>query len=123
MWRERQRLGRRGEQLAAQWLVSHGYQIEAANVRFPVGELDLVAWQDETLCFIEVRSVSSTEWGGAAASVTDAKRRRLRRAAEWYLAHKPLIPKYVRFDVVAITWDGSGAPQVDVIQGAVTADD
>ena len=52
----RQQLGARSERLAERFLTSHGYRIEARNVRYPVGELDLVAWDGDTLCFIEVRA-------------------------------------------------------------------
>ena len=56
---DRQRLGQRGERLAKQFLISRGYVIEETNARFPVGEIDLVAREGETLCFVEVRSTAS----------------------------------------------------------------
>ncbi len=114
----RQRLGAEGERVAAQFLTSAGYRVVERNVRFPVGEVDVIAWDGQTLCFVEVRSTSSEEWGGPLASVTERKRRRLIRAAQWYLQGLRELPPYTRFDVVAVRWDGSRQPTVEHIRGA-----
>ena len=118
----RQTLGQRGEQLALRLLTSHGYIVEQRNVRFPVGEIDLIARDGQALCFIEVRSVSSSAWGGALASITDRKRRHLIRAARWYLSRCRGLPPEIRFDVVAIEWgDGLVPPTVELVRGAFDA--
>ncbi len=117
----RQHLGARSEQLAQRLLISEGYQIERTNVRFPVGEIDIIAREGETLCFVEVRSASSDEWGGPLASVGWRKQRRLIRAAQWYLQRLPTLPRYTRFDVIAITWDDSTGPSVELVRGAFDA--
>jgi len=114
--------GQRGEQLACQFLRAHGFQIEATNVRFPVGEIDIVAREGRTLCFVEVRSAASTAWGGALGSITDRKRRHLIRAARWHLSRLPAPPDEARFDVVAIQWQQDGPPAVELVRGAFTAD-
>lgn len=118
----RRSLGRRGEQLAQQLLRSRGYTIEQTNLRFPVGEIDIVARDRQTLCFIEVRSTSSSYWGGPLASVTDRKRRHLIRAAQWYLSRLRALPPEIRFDVVAIEWSADASPSIELIRGAFTAD-
>lgn len=118
----RQQRGRRAEELASQFLAARGYVIEDRNARFPVGEIDLVAREGETLCFVEVRSASSLDWGGAVASITDRKRRRLIRAARWYLQRLRALPPFTRFDVVAVHWDHD-TPTLELVQGAFTADD
>ena len=114
----RQALGARSERLAAELLRSRGYRIIAQNVRFPVGELDAVAWEQDTLCLIEIRSVSSSQWGGALASITDRKRHRIIRAARWYLNRLRTKPESVRFDVVGIEWHEAGRPTLELVQGA-----
>lgn len=116
-------LGARAEQLAVRLLVARGYAIERRNVRYPVGEIDLIARDRGTLCFVEVRSTSSDVWGGPLASVRDGKRRRLIRAARWYLNAQAPLPAETRFDVVGITWRPAGPPRVELIQGAFMADD
>lgn len=118
----RQVLGVRSERLAAELLRDRGYRIIATNVRFPVGELDVVAWEQETLCLIEIRSVSSSQWGGALASITDRKRHRIIQAARWYLHRLRTMPRFVRFDVVAIEWHDAGQPTLELIQGAFDDD-
>ena len=118
----RRALGERGERLAARFLVSQGYTIHETNVRFTVGEIDLIAWEKATLCFVEVRSASSTDWGGPLASVTDQKRHRLIRAARWYLNRLRTLPEEIRFDVVAIQWQAAQSPLIEVVKGAFDAE-
>ncbi len=110
--------GVRSEQLARHFLTSQGYAIRETNVRFPVGEIDVVAEEGQTLCFVEVRSTSSSRWGGPLASITDRKRQRLIRAAQWYLQRLRTLPPASRFDVVAIQWEGPQAPTIDLIRDA-----
>lgn len=117
----RARLGRASERLAQRVLASHGYVIERTNVRFPVGELDIVARDGQTLCFIEVRSTSSSEWGGPLASIDERKRRRLIRAARWYLGDQAVLPPEIRFDVLAVDWHAGRAPTVELVRGAFDA--
>ena len=117
----RRRLGRRGERLALQLLQSSGYVIERTNLRFPVGEIDILARERQTLCFVEVRSTSSSHWGGSLASITDRKRRHLIRAAQWYLSRLRAMPAEIRFDVVAIEWGNKATPSAELIRGAFTA--
>ena len=117
---DRQDLGRRSEQLALRVLTSRGYTIQASNVRFPVGEIDIVARDGQTLCFIEVRSRSSSLWGGPLETIRAQKRRRLIRAAQWYLSRHPSSLPEIRFDVLGIQWQGS-EPVVELVQGAFDA--
>lgn len=115
----RQRRGQTSEQIACAYLDSCGYSIVATNVRFPVGELDIVAWEGDTLCFIEVRSSRSPQFGPAAASVTPLKQRHLIRAAQWYLKRLRRQPSVIRFDVVAIDWSPATAePNLQLIRAA-----
>lgn len=78
--------GARAEALAAAFLESQGLAIVARNVRSRFGEIDLVAKDRDTLVFVEVRLRRSNRFGGAAASITAAKRARLIAAAHTYLA-------------------------------------
>ena len=116
-----QRLGRESERLAARFLAAQGYAIEAANVRVPGGELDLVAREGSTLCFVEIRSTSSDRWGGPLATIDAGKRRRFIRAVRWHLARRREQPLEIRFDVVAVTWRGLDPPAVELIRGAFDA--
>jgi putative endonuclease len=96
--------GRRGEpaeRLAAAHLEGHGLRILERNYRCRFGEIDIVAAAGSTLVFVEVRERASEAYGGAAGSITAAKRRRIVAAARHYLArHRPA--GACRFDVVLI---------------------
>ena len=118
---DRQSLGRRSEAVAVRLLTAQGYVIEATNVRFPVGEIDIIAREGQTLCFVEVRSTSSEQWGGPLATIDANKQRHLIRAAQWYLNHHPTQLPEIRFDVVAITWSDGKQPATELIRGAFDA--
>jgi putative endonuclease len=93
--------GARAEALAAAHLERHGLVIVERNWRRRVGEIDLVARDGDTLVFVEVRLRRGGAFGGAAASITAAKRARLVAAAGQYLAGLPRTPP-CRFDAVLL---------------------
>ena len=97
----RARDGARAEQLAAEFLTARGLVVVERNWRRRCGELDLVARDGETLVFVEVRLRTRREFGGAAASITPAKRARLTAAAGHYLAGLASTPA-CRFDAVLL---------------------
>lgn len=95
------------EAQARQHLSRAGLRFRAANVRYRVGEIDLVMDDGEVLVFVEVRYRRSESFGGALHSVQAGKRQRLVRAASSYLATDAALSRRpCRFDVVAIGGDG-----------------
>jgi len=117
---ERQRLGEQTEQLAAQLLQQAGFVILERNYRCRGGELDLVARRGATLVIAEVRLRSSDAFGGAAASITAAKRRRILHTTRHLLLYRPqLAALCVRFDALLAA---SAAGPIEWIQAAFTAD-
>jgi putative endonuclease len=105
MWPKRlspaQDWGRHWEGVALAHLRRHGLQLVEANFRCKGGEIDLVMRDGPSLVFVEVRQRAGVGHGGAAASITPAKIRRLVRAADTYLLRFPRTPQ-CRFDVIAI---------------------
>lgn len=97
--------GARAEDLCAELLQGAGLRLLARNWRCRHGEIDLIAEEGGTLVFAEVRMRSSAGFGGAAESITAAKRSRLLAAARLYLSRRREAP--VRFDVFLI--DGATA--------------
>lgn len=95
------RRGAPAENLAAAFLERQGLSILARNYRCRFGEIDLVASSGAALVFVEVRARESGAFGGAAGSITAAKRRRIVAAARHYLA-KHGVRRACRFDVVLI---------------------
>jgi putative endonuclease len=97
--------GARAEDLCAQLLEGAGLRVLARNWRCRHGEIDLIAEEGGTLVFAEVRMRSSAGFGGAAESITAAKRSRLLAAARLYLSLRREAP--ARFDVFLV--DGATA--------------
>ena len=93
--------GPQAESLAAAFIESKGLTVLARNYRCRLGEIDLVARDGQTTVFIEVRRRTSSAFGGAAASITSAKRQRLLKAARHYLSRLNTLPP-CRFDAVLI---------------------
>ena len=106
--------GARAEEQAARFLAGRGLKILARNYRCRGGEIDLVCRDGAILVFVEVRLRTNRDFGGAAASITPAKQRRITLAANHYLAGKPL--PACRFDAVLL--DGAG---IDWIRNAFDA--
>ncbi|MDC8757925.1 YraN family protein [Janthinobacterium fluminis] len=98
---DKQRLGRAGEDAALAHLLAHGLTLVERNFRCKGGEIDLIMRERGGLVFVEVRQRGGASHGGAAASITPAKRRRLVVAAQVYLLRLATLPP-CRFDVVAI---------------------
>jgi len=115
-------LGKQGEALAVQALKSNGYRILARNLRVKFGEIDLVAQQGPTLCFVEIKARTSTRFGWPEEGVSHLKQWRLTRLAQWYLQRYRLADTPVRFDVVSILLNSDGSPaRTRLIKGAFEA--
>ena len=93
--------GQQGEDAALVHLTRQGLHLVERNFRCAGGELDLIMRDGDCLVFVEVRRRRSKTFGGAAASITPAKQRRLVHAAQTFLLRYPRLPP-CRFDVIAI---------------------
>jgi putative endonuclease len=92
-----------GEDRACKHVATLGYRIVKRNFRFgKVGEIDIVAYDDETLVFIEVKTRSDYSFGEPEASVNARKQAQLKRVAKMYYYVNALSDVVCRFDVVAI---------------------
>jgi len=97
----RQLTGAAGEAQALEYLQQQALTLVEQNFRCKTGEIDLIMRHGQTLVFVEVRARASNRHGGAAASITPVKQRRLIRAAQFYLLRFRMPPP-CRFDVIAI---------------------
>ena len=113
-------LGRWGEALAAEHLRRAGYQILAANWRSRFGEIDLIAADQNYLCFVEVKLRKSAAFGGAGEFVDRRKQNKLRSTAELYLScHQTrLQPRFDVIEVYAPQGTDTKAPRVRHIENA-----
>jgi len=115
-----QRTGRRGEEDAYFYLRRRGYTIIARNYRSPNhrGELDLVGWERNVLCFIEVKTRTSRDVKPAEAAVDRDKQRELSMVARDFLRQMPASPEW-RFDVLAVYHEHGGSqPAFELFQNA-----
>jgi len=115
-----QRIGRRGEQAAYFYLRKLGYVIVARNFRSPRrrGEIDLIGWDKDVLCFIEVKTRSSRDIKPAEAAVDRDKQRELAAMAREYLRPLPASTQW-RFDVLSVYYDAlARQPQFELFQNA-----
>ena len=108
------KLGVGAEAMAAAFLESRGLTIVVRNYRCRLGEIDLVARDGATTVFVEVRKRASSVYGGAAASITAAKKRKLTRTARHYMSRLSTLPQ-CRFDAVLIQGE---PPRIDWIRNA-----
>ncbi|HEV7822380.1 MAG TPA: YraN family protein [Burkholderiales bacterium] len=106
--------GVEAEAMAAAFLEHNGLKILARNYRCRLGEIDLVAREGDTTVFVEVRSRRSSAFGGAAASITAAKRQRLLKAARHYISRQRALPQ-CRFDALLIQGE---PPRIEWLRNA-----
>ena len=115
-----QRTGRRGEEDAYFYLRRQGYTIIARNYRSPHhrGELDLVGWERDVLCFIEVKTRTARDVKPAEAAVDRDKQKELSLVARDFLRQMPPSCQW-RFDVLAVYYDhGYNRPSFELFQNA-----
>ena len=114
----RKALGVKGEDLAVRYLKKKGFKVIQRNYHCPLGEIDLIAREGDTLVFIEIKARSSSEYGLPQDAVDRFKQKKIIQAAKTYLAEHHLtedIP--ARFDVVAIHLTPAG-PDIELIKDA-----
>ena len=119
-------LGDRGESYAAAYLDQLGYRLVAANFTLPVGrnrrgaimnaEIDLIAYDGDTLCFVEVKTRSSDWFAPPEVNVDLRKRRQITRAARVYRQMLGIENEAHRYDVVTVIINDSAPPQIDLLR-------
>ncbi len=110
------------EDLAADYLRARGLVVVARNVRCRAGELDLVCLDAGVLAIVEVRQRARQDFGGALASVTRRKQRKIVRAAEFFLQRQSEWRRHaIRFDVLAVEGLPGGEHRVVWIKDAFRA--
>ena len=109
--------GKKSESRAAIYLKQQGYRIIEQNYRTRMGEIDIIAKDNETIAFIEVKSRSSAAFGNPKYAVTLQKQRKISKLALQYLKSTHQSHVRARFDVVAI-FSNSGRDTIELIKNA-----
>jgi Predicted endonuclease distantly related to archaeal Holliday junction resolvase len=119
-------VGEKGERLAAEFLENAGYRTVLANFKVPVGrnsngaqvtgEIDIIALDGETLCFVEVKTRVANDFAEPSAAVTLRKQRQITRTAKVYRRIFDLTEMPYRYDVVSIVLGHSGDPTIELLR-------
>ena len=125
-------LGQLGESYAAAYVDQLGYRLVAANFTLPVGrnlrgaiinaEIDLIAYDGDTLCFIEVKTRSSDWFASPEVNVDLRKRRQITRAARVYRQMLGVDNDPHRYDVVTVIINDDSTPQIELLRNFWTED-
>ena len=114
-------IGKSGEELACELLKKNGYKILVRNYKTKIGEIDIVACDKDTICFIEVKTRYSDKYGLPQEAVLNSKQRQIAKAALIFLKENNLLDKKARFDVVSIIYLKE-RPKFDLIKNAFELD-
>ena len=120
-------LGERGERLAAEFLGKNGYRLIVSNFKVPVGrnskgvqvtgEIDIIALDGETLCFVEVKTRRSDEFTPVITNVDARKQRQIIRTAKVYRKIFNIREVAFRYDVVTVLMPKHAEPTIELIKG------
>ena len=116
-----QSLGRAGEDAAVSFLKGRGYRILKRNFKCRLGEVDIIARDGETYCFVEVKTRSSENFGLGQEAVSRQKQAQISKTALCYLKSRKLFDKSARFDVVSVLYKDS-VPKINLIENAFELD-
>lgn len=119
-------VGRIGEELAAGFLQKNNYRLVLANFKVPIGrnrrgvavsgEIDLIALDEDILCFIEVKTRSSDEFASPLSAVDIKKQRQITRTARVYRKIFHLQPMKFRYDVISIVLSKTNEPKIELVK-------
>lgn len=114
-------LGKSGENAAVDLLRKNGYKIITKNYKTKLGEVDIIARQHDTICFIEVKTRHTDRFGFPHEAVSKAKQRQIAKAALMFLKANNRLDERARFDVVSVIYTEEG-PKLDLIKNAFELD-
>lgn len=119
-------IGQRGEDLAAQFLIRRGLRLVCSNFKVPIGrnsrgvsvtgEIDLIAFDEDVLCFIEVKTRSSDEFASPLAAVNLRKQRQIIRTAKVYRKIFGLHEIHFRYDAVSVVLREKARPEIEFVK-------
>jgi len=117
MTRHNRQIGAWGEQVAVDWLIEHGHQIEARNIRTPHGEIDIIAKQGDVTVFVEVKTLISSRNFFPEHNITARKREHMLAAAQHYAAEQGI--DHFQIDVLAIEGKPGTKPLITHFENAI----
>lgn len=113
-----QKFGKKSESIAAKFLKKNGYKILHRNYRIKIGEIDIIAKENETIVFVEVKSGRTNFAGNPKGGVTLGKQKKISMVALYYLKTMKLLDQKARFDVVSIISNRTDPLKIELIKNA-----
>ena len=117
MTKERLELGKLGEKLALKRIKKLGYKLIESNYRCPLGEIDIIAKDDECLVFLEIKTRKGRSTGYAKEAIDQRKIRQISKVALFYMKTNNCLESKSRFDVIAININGQ-KKELEIIPNA-----
>lgn len=111
-------IGDEGEELAVSYLESKGYTILERNYYFERAEVDIVAYDETCIVFVEVKKRATADYGKPEEFITESKIENLYKAAEAWIYERKMDTAPARFDVIAITQQNNEAPDIRHFENA-----
>ncbi|MDP8266085.1 MAG: YraN family protein [Candidatus Aceula meridiana] len=118
MTQERIQKGKAGEKAAEEFLVNQGYRILERNYRNRLGEIDIIAKEGKTICFVEVKMRSGNRQGSGFEAISLRKQRKISQVALSYLKLNHFLDSLARFDVVAIEKRPQSELKIEILKDA-----
>ena len=113
-------IGKKGEELAVNYLTEKGFEILHQNYRYGKGEIDIIAKdpKDGYTVFVEVKTRQNLDYGEPEYALTKNKQRQVKKIAELYFYEKEIEDLECRFDVIAILLENINSPEINHYQNA-----
>lgn len=111
-------IGKRGEDAAVDFLKRKGYRIIERNYKNKLGEIDIIAKDNNTLCFIEVKTRTSLDFGYPQEAITAAKQKKINKVALSYLKQYNLLSISARFDIISVISNNQNKFDIEIIKDA-----
>lgn len=101
-----QMVGKKGEDIAAEFLKKNKYKILERNFYCNQGEIDIIAKDKNEIVFVEVKTRNNINYGTPSEAVTIQKQKHLKRATEYYIYKNNLYNEFIRLDVIEVLFKG-----------------
>jgi putative endonuclease len=121
MSKTNQKLGKMGEDIAAEFFEARGFIVLERNYRTSTGEIDLIVRKDDLIVFVEVKTRTSTRYGLPEEAITSTKQEHMVTSAEEYILSHPENSEFWRLDVLSILINQhNGNPQIEWFENAIS---
>lgn len=114
----RQKLGQKGEDIAAAYLEENGIRLLERNYHFMKAEIDIIAYNGRQIIFVEVKTRTKTYFGNPEEAVTQKKKESMYQAAEAWLYERKMDGAPVRFDIISVILKENTTPEVKHFEAA-----